>query len=160
MLSASRLYNNLKNNINPTLIQALTLAHQQGKLTNSDKIYYESLITQFVQLANLPQTADLLMHLLPEYKITVPALLDAMAFRALKDKNAKACVFACFMLDQSLLERNLSPLYKVILDYGTPELWVQLIQNVNHVPVEDFIKKVYQSDKNVQEYWEKHILHE
>lgn len=139
-------------------ITLLVEAQQRGQLSQIDKAYYEELITHFVELVKLPDSAHLAMQLLPEFKITVPVLLDGMAYRALQDRNPKAAVFAAYMLDQSLLERDLTPLFQTVIEYGTPDLWVQLVKTVNHVPVEPIIKKVYASDKAVQEYWETHIL--
>lgn len=136
----------------------LVEAHQRGQLSASDKVYYEGLISDFMALIKLPNSAHLAMQVLPEFKMTVPALLDGMAYRALQDHDAKACIFAAFMIDQSLLVRDLTPLFNAVLNYGTPELWVQLIKTVNNVPVEPIIAKVYASDKAVQVYWESQIL--
>lgn len=139
-------------------IATLVNDQQRGQLTPADKAYYEDLISQFVALVQLPNAAHLAMQLLPEFKITVPVLLDGMAYCALQDHNAKAAVFAAYMLDQSLLSRDLSPLFNLVINEGTPELWVQLVKTVNHVPVEPIIAKVYASDKSVQAYWEAQIL--
>mgnify|MGYP000480495209 CR=1 FL=1 len=139
-------------------IAKLVEDQQRGQLSPADKNYYEGLISQFVALVQLPNAAHLAMQVLPEFKLTVPVLLDGMAYRALQDHDAKACVFAAYMIDQSLLERDLTPLFNAVLNYGTPELWVQLIKTVNNVPVEPIIKKVYASDKSVQDYWESQIL--
>lgn len=144
--------------INRPRIAQLVEAQQRGQLSPEDKAYYESLIDGFVALVKLPDSAHLAMQLLPEFKITVPVLLDGMAYRALQDRNAKAAVFAAYMLDQSLLQRDLTPLFNLVLDEGTPELWVQLVKTVNDVPVEPIIAKVYASDKAVQDYWEQQIL--
>ena len=122
------------------------------------KSYYENLITQFIELIKLPDSAHLAMQLLPEFKITVPALLDGMAYRAVADKNPKACVFAAYMIDQSLLQRDMTPLFNVIIEFGTPELWVELVKKVNNAPADRIVEKVYQCDKSVQTYWEQQIL--
>ena len=98
------------------------------------------------------------MQVLPAFKITVPVLLDGMAYRALADKEPKSCLFACYMIDQSLLQRDLNPLFNVILELGTPELWVELVKKVNNAPADAIVAKVYASDKAVQDYWEEHIL--
>lgn len=148
----------LQQSIDRERIAQLVADQQQGRLSPADKTYYESLISQFVNLVKLPDSAHLAMQLLPEFKITVPVLLDGMAFRALQDKNAKAGVFAAYMIDQSLLERDMTPLFNMVLQEGTPELWVQLVKTVNNVPVEPIVAKVYASDKAVQDYWEQQIL--
>ena len=62
------------------------------------------------------------------------------------------------MIDQSLLQRDLTPLFHVVVEYGTPELWVELVKKVNGAPAEAIVEKVYQCDKAVQDYWEQHIL--
>ncbi|MFW2176794.1 MULTISPECIES: hypothetical protein [unclassified Moraxella] len=148
----------LQQTIDRERITQLVESHQQGKLRAEDKSYYEDLISQFVALVKLPNTAHLAMQLLPEFKMTVPVLLDGMAYRALQDQDAKACVFACYMIDQSLLERDLTPLFNVVIEQGTPELWVELVKKVNHAPAERIVEKVYQCDKSVQDFWESQIL--
>ena len=148
----------LQQAINKDRITQLVSDHQQGKLSPDDKSYYESLITQFVELIKLPDSAHLAMQLLPAFKITVPALLDGMAYRAVADKNPKACVFAAYMIDQSLLQRDMTPLFNVIIEFGTPELWVELVKKVNNPPADRIVEKVYQCDKSVQTYWEQQIL--
>lgn len=150
----------LQQAINRDRIAKLVDDQQRGELSHEDKQYYESLITKFIELVKLPESAHLAMQLLPEFKITVPVLLDGMAYRALKDRDPKAAVFAAYMIDQSLLQRDLTPLFNTVLEYGTPELWVQLVKTVNNVPVEPIVAKVYASDKAVQDYWESHILDE
>lgn len=141
-------------------ITKLVNDQQKGQLNQNDKDYYENLINQFIELVKLPDTAHLAMQLLPEFKITVPVLLDGMAYRAFADKNPKACLFSAFMLDQSLLQRDLTPLFDVVIELGTPDLWVELVKKVNNAPAERIVTKVYQSDKSVQTYWEQHILSE
>ena len=131
---------------------------QKGQLSSADKQYYEQLINYFVELVKLDDSAHLAMQLLPEFKITVPVLLDGMAYRALQDHNPKAAIFAAYMIDQSLLQRDLTPLFNLVIAEGTPDLWVQLVKSVNDVPVEPIIAKVYASDKSVQDYWEAEIL--
>ena len=148
----------LQQAIDPTRIDKLVDDHQRGLLTDEDKQYYEALITQFVALVKLPDSAHLAMQLLPAFKMTVPALLDGMAYRAAADRNPKACLFAAYMIDQSLLQRDLTPLFHVVVEYGTPELWVELVKKVNGAPAEAIVEKVYQCDKAVQDYWEQHIL--
>lgn len=148
----------LQQAIDRTRIAQLVEDQQRGQLSNDDKAYYEDLISQFVALVQLPDAAHLAMQLLPEFKLTVPVLLDGMAYRALQDKNAKAGVFAAYMIDQSLLQRDLTPLFNLVINHGTPQLWVQLVKTVNNVPVEPIIEKVYASDKAVQDYWESQIL--
>lgn len=148
----------LQQAINKDRITQLVSDHQQGKLSPDDKSYYESLITHFIALIKLPDSAHLAMQLLPEFKITVPALLDGMAYRAVADKNPKACVFAAYMIDQSLLQRDMTPLFNVIIEFGTPELWVELVKKVNNAPADRIVEKVYQCDKSVQAYWEQQIL--
>ena len=148
----------LQQAIDKARIAQLVSDHQQGKLSPEDKAYYEDLITQFITLVKLPDSAHLAMQLLPEYKMTVPALLDGMAYRAVVDKNPKACLFAAYMIDQSLLQRDLTPLFNIIIELGTPELWVELVKKVNNAPAEPIVEKVYQCDKAVQDYWEQHIL--
>ena len=150
----------LQQAIDPTRINKLVEDQQRGQLSQADKHYYEDLISQFVTLVKLPNSSHLAMQVLPAFKITVPVLLDGMAYRALQDHDAKACVFAAFMIDQSLLERDLTPLFNAVLNHGTPDLWVQLVKTVNNVPVEPIIEKVYASDKSVQTYWESQILAE
>lgn len=148
----------LQQAIDKDRITQLVSDHQQGKLSPDDKSYYESLITQFIELIKLPDSAHLAMQLLPAFKITVPALLDGMAYRAVADKNPKACVFAAYMIDQSLLQRDMTPLFNVIIEFGTPELWVELVKKVNNAPADRIAQKVYQCDKSVQTYWEQQIL--
>lgn len=54
----------------------------------------EALITQFVALVKLPDSAHLAMQLLPAFKMTVPALLDGMAYLALLlIATQKACAY-------------------------------------------------------------------
>lgn len=148
----------LQQMIDTSRIDKLVESQQKGQLSADDKAYYEGLIDAFVALVKLPNTAHLAMQLLPYFKITVPVLLDGMAYRALADKEPKSCIFACYMIDQSLLQRDLSPLFDVVLEYGTPDLWVELVKKVNNTPTEKIIAKVYASDKNVQDYWESQIL--
>lgn len=148
----------LQHAIDRERIANLVADHQRGQLSAADKAYYEDLIRQFVALVQLPDSAHLAMQILLEFKLTVPVLLDGMAYRALQDRNAKACLFAAYMLDQSLLTRDLTPLFNMVITEGTPELWVQLVKTVNEVPVEPIIAKVYASDKPVQAYWESQIL--
>lgn len=148
----------LQQTIDRERIARLVEAQQQGKLSDADRAYYGQLIDDFIALVQLPDSARFAMQLLPAFKITVPALLDGMAFCALRDKSPEACVFAAFMLDQSLLQRDLSPLFHVVLEYGTPPLWVELVKKVNHAPAEAIVQKVYASDAAVQAYWEQAIL--
>lgn len=148
----------LQQAIDKDRIAKLVSDHQQGNLSVADKAYYEDLISQFIELVKLPESAHLAMQLLPEFKMTVPALLDGMAYRAILDKHPKACLFAAYMIDQSLLQRDLTPLFNIIIELGTPELWVELVNKVNNAPADQIVKKVYQCDKNVQQYWEEHIL--
>lgn len=151
-------FQQLKQAINQERIAFLVAEQQKGQLSLEDKHYYENLINQFVELVKLPDASNYAMQLLPEFKMTVPVLLDGMAFSALNDKNPKACVFACYMIDQSLLQRDLTPLFQIVIELGTPDLWVQLVKTVNNAPAEMIVTKVYQSDKTVQDYWEQHIL--
>lgn len=155
---AQRQFIKLQQMIDPIRIEQLVESQQKGQLAVADKQYYEQLINEFVNLVKLPNTAHFAMQVLPAFKITVPVLLDGMAYRALSDKSPKCCLFACYMINQSLLQRDLSPLFAVILDYGTPDLWVELVKKVNHAPVEQIIAKVYACDKSVQDYWEAQIL--
>ena len=62
----------LQQAINKDRITQLVSDHQQGKLSSDDKSYYENLITQFIELIKLPDSAHLAMQLLPAFKITVP----------------------------------------------------------------------------------------
>lgn len=156
--SARQQFIHLSQLIDKTRIANLVESQQQGKLTLDDKMYYEHLIDEFITLVKLPKTAHFAMQVLPEFKILVPALLDGMAYRALADKEPKSCLFACYMIDQSLLERDLSPLFEIILTYGTPDLWLELVKKVNHAPAELIVAKVYECDKAVQDFWENSIL--
>lgn len=156
--SAQKQFIRLRQLIDKTRIANLVEAQQKGQLSAEDKLYYESLIDEFIALVKFPNTAHLAMQVLPEFKITVPVLLDSMAYRALADKEPKSCLFACYMIDQSLLQRDLSPLFSVILAYGTPDLWVELVKKVNNAPVEAIVAKVYACDKTVQDFWEDNIL--
>nr|WP_315043421.1 hypothetical protein [uncultured Moraxella sp.] len=144
--------------IDPVRIAKLVEDQQKKQLSSDDKAYYENLINEFIALVKLPNTAHLAMQVLPAFKITVPVLLDGMAYRALADKEPKSCLFACYMIDQSLLQRDLNPLFNVILELGTPELWVELVKKVNNAPADAIVAKVYASGKAVQDYWEEHIL--
>ncbi len=150
----------LQQAIDQQRIAFLVTEQQKGQLSQEDKRYYEGLISQFVELVKLPNSSNYAMQLLPAFKITVPVLLDGMAFSALNDKNPKACLFSAYMIDQSLLQRDLTPLFQVIIEVGTPDLWVQLVKTVNNAPAEAIVAKVYQSDKAVQSYWEQQILTE
>ncbi len=83
---------------------------------------------------------------------------SSKASSSIADKNPKACVFAAYMIDQSLLQRDMTPLFNVIIEFGTPELWVELVKKVNNAPADRIVEKVYQCDKSVQTYWEQQIL--
>ena len=62
------------------------------------------------------------------------------------------------MIDQSLLQRDMTPLFNVIIEFGTPELWVELVKKVNNAPADRIVEEVYRCVESVPSYCEQLIL--